>query len=291
METITEITDIYGNVVFKLFKSTAYARKNQVRMHRHTLFEISLIIKGNGNYLTEHGLENINQGDVFIFSGNEYHCIKDIEPCEDGKDMELLNIQFNSSFVLKDSESYTENFMDVFFKRKAGFSNKIGSSAESEKKLINNILLIKKECEDKLPCYHYAVKADLIRLLVVLYRDFNLTDANCEIRCGVKHTDEINKAVAFINAHYCENITLKEIVSVSTVSKSTFIAAFYQQYNMTTWDYINIKRIEKALSLLKNTDKTILCVATECGYNNTANFNRIFKKITGITPKVYRSAK
>ena len=51
---------------------------------------------------------------------------------------------------------------------------------------------------------------------------------------------------------------------------------------------INIKRIEKSLGLLKNTDDTVLSVAAACGYNNTANFNRIFRKITGLTPRQYR---
>ena len=59
---------------------------------------------------------------------------------------------------------------------------------------------------------------------------------------------------------------------------------------MTAWDYVNIKRIEKSLGLLKNTDDTVLSVAAECGYNNTANFNRIFKKITGLTPAEYRKS-
>ena len=59
---------------------------------------------------------------------------------------------------------------------------------------------------------------------------------------------------------------------------------------MTTWDYINIRRIERARELLAGTNDTVLAVATACGYNNTANFNRIFRKITGITPHEYRAS-
>ena len=57
---------------------------------------------------------------------------------------------------------------------------------------------------------------------------------------------------------------------------------------MTTWDYINIKRIEDSLTLLKSTNLTVLDIATKCGFNSTASFNKIFKKTTGITPKEYR---
>lgn len=47
----------------------------------------------------------------------------------------------------------------------------------------------------------------------------------------------------------------------------------------------------KVAGLLKNTSDTVLSVAAACGYNNTANFNRIFRKITGLTPKQYRKSR
>ena len=60
---------------------------------------------------------------------------------------------------------------------------------------------------------------------------------------------------------------------------------------MTLWDYISAKRINKAAQLLATETKTmnILDIATQCGYNSTANFNKAFKKITGMTPSEYRS--
>lgn len=69
------------------------------------------------------------------------------------------------------------------------------------------------------------------------------------------------------------------------------MVAFKNSFNMTPWDYIAIKRIEKATRLLRDSDETVLSVAIACGYNNTAGFNRIFKKITGLTPRGYRTGK
>lgn len=57
---------------------------------------------------------------------------------------------------------------------------------------------------------------------------------------------------------------------------------------MTVWDYINIKRIDKAVNLLTKTNDTVINIASKCGFNSPANFNRIFKKITGLTPKECR---
>ena len=60
---------------------------------------------------------------------------------------------------------------------------------------------------------------------------------------------------------------------------------------MTPWDYVNIKRTEYAKVLLNETDETVLSIALRSGFNNTANFNRIFKGVTAMTPSAYRRAK
>ena len=57
----------------------------------------------------------------------------------------------------------------------------------------------------------------------------------------------------------------------------------------TTCEFIIIlKRIEEALSLIKTTDMNILDIALECGFNNAANFNKIFKRYTNVSPGRFR---
>ena len=48
------------------------------------------------------------------------------------------------------------------------------------------------------------------------------------------------------------------------------------------------KRIDMAQALLLSTDEAVLDIAFQCGFNNSTNFNRAFKKITGISPTEYR---
>ena len=57
---------------------------------------------------------------------------------------------------------------------------------------------------------------------------------------------------------------------------------------MSLWDYLCIKRIECALNLIKTTDKNLLDIALECGFNNTVNFNKMFKKYTNVSPGSFR---
>ena len=287
MILINEIFDNCNNSIFKIFISTAAARKGVVRQHRHTEFELSLILSGKGIYKTENGNFDIQEDDIFLYSTNEYHCITDIFPDGDNLYMKLLNIHFSPSYIMgTDSLNRNTEYMNIFFSRKTPFENRIDRTNIYNPKLRELILSVKSECENKEPCYEAIVFARLTEILTLLLRHYNLTEnKNVKSLC---HIDNISSAITYINEHYNENITLNDITKAAHMHKTSFIANFKAIYNMTTWDYINIKRIEDSLTLLKSTDLTILDIATKCGFNSTANFNKIFKKTTGITPSEYR---
>lgn len=291
LNVIAELNDKYGNAVFRLFTSRAECREGQYRMHRHTQYEIGLIERGCGFYDTEHGREEISSGDIFLFSANEYHCITDIFPCGGKRDMQILNLQFLPGFILQDNGNQGESFMRVFTDRKADFCNKLDENNEYTGEIQKYMLCIKEECEQRQPCYEVIVKGMLCSLLVTLYRHFGLCEPENDDKSVCMHLGEVMRAAAYMNEHYCEDITLSDILSAASLGKTAFTSAFHEVFDMTAWDYVNIKRIEKSLGLLKNTDDTVLSVAAACGYNNTANFNRIFRKITGLTPKQYRKSR
>ena len=53
-------------------------------------------------------------------------------------------------------------------------------------------------------------------------------------------------------------------------------------------EYLNEVRISSACKFLIETDMGISEIAYECGYKTASNFNRIFKKLNGVTPKEYK---
>ena len=72
-------------------------------------------------------------------------------------------------------------------------------------------------------------------------------------------------------------------------------AALSLHFKMVTgiapYEYLVIRRIEYALNLLKETNMSIVEVPAHCGFNNLANFNRVFRKINGMTPSEYRKSR
>jgi YesN/AraC family two-component response regulator len=57
---------------------------------------------------------------------------------------------------------------------------------------------------------------------------------------------------------------------------------------MTFKEHLNRVRIEEAARLLANTDYSVMEIAIACGYKDQSYFTKVFKKLTGLTPKQYR---
>lgn len=281
---IDEFKDEYNNPVFSAYLSLVPAEKRQKRLHRHTDFELSLILSGGGVYYTENGECTFLEGDVFLFSANEQHCITEIR---DGG-LTILNLHFAPHFIYSGDGSKNHAFMNVFFNRADNFKNMLDNKNPAISIVREKFFAIKKECEEKQPCYKSEVKNLLVSILITVLRRFGC--ANLSEPCG-KVYDDINglqKAIEYINDNFTGEIRLDDIAAAATLSKFHFIRLFKASYNMTVWDYINIKRIDAAINLLSVSSDTVINVSMKCGFNTPANFNRIFKKITGVTPKDYR---
>ncbi len=79
-------------------------------------------------------------------------------------------------------------------------------------------------------------------------------------------------------------IGLSEAARVLGLSESTFSRTFSKHFGIPFKKYVMIKKIEKAVKLLKTTELKVVDVAYECGFNSISGFYDTFKKITGTTP-------
>lgn len=100
----------------------------------------------------------------------------------------------------------------------------------------------------------------------------------------------IETVFRFVESNYKGVCTL-EALSASTSYGYTYLSRFFKRYTgMSFIEYVNRHRVNEACFLLRDSDRTVLNVALECGFDSLRNFNRVFKRITGQTPSEYRNA-
>jgi YesN/AraC family two-component response regulator len=108
--------------------------------------------------------------------------------------------------------------------------------------------------------------------------------------------DEIMKKVAYL--FDVEKVYRKENISVQFLSEKLSIPSYQlswvinKKMNATFSELVNSFRVEevkKRLTSHQDADKTILEIAFDSGFNTKTSFNRVFKKLTNMTPSQYRN--
>lgn len=260
--------------------------KRTPRRHHHADFEIAVFGSGSGMYTVGGREYEIRPGDVFLFSTDEVHCITEIH----GDGMNYSMIHFSPSFIWSRHEKNGLHLLKVFFNRSESFTNRIDRDNPSTARIVSLVEQIGKELERGAAEYELMVYVRLAEILVLLERDYGYVDENAA-DIGAVNAKSVEKALAYIDGNLDSELTLEKIAAEAGMNKTYFSTLFKKLNGMSPWEYITVRRIEKAVSLLKTTDMSILETALVCGYNNTANFNRAFRKITGKVPSEVRAVR
>lgn len=97
------------------------------------------------------------------------------------------------------------------------------------------------------------------------------------------------KVVSYICDHFLEDISLKQLAKKFGYNEKYMSHCLHSLTNMNFTEIIAMYRIEHAKKLFQNDPKlSISDVAFACGFNAINTFNRMFKKITGMTPSRYK---
>lgn len=94
--------------------------------------------------------------------------------------------------------------------------------------------------------------------------------------------------IKYIKDHLYEELCVKKLADKANMSESNFHRVFKNEIGMSPVNFVNQARIQKATAMLSDPNIKIKEVFLACGYNNMSYFNRMFKKVHGISPKCYQ---
>ena len=96
-----------------------------------------------------------------------------------------------------------------------------------------------------------------------------------------------DRARLYVIEHVCEKISLSDVAEASFVSPGYLSRIFKRYVGINLVDYINKMKIEKAQSMMKNGQRRINELALSIGFDNVYYFSKVFKKISGVSPRDY----
>ena len=276
-----------GRFLLRIYQSRADFKRRAFTEHHHSAFEISYILSGQGVYRIDNHETDIREGDIYLFSTNEVHCITEIHG---DKPMVLLNIHFEPRFIWSPSgNALDERFLRIFLDRSEGFSNRLDRENPTTKEIAALILRMQKEADECPEAYELMLKTYLLNILVLLIRDYNYVSKKSPSLSHSERLLHMETALNYIDQNIATPMTLDELAQKAGMSRTYFSTVFKNLNGMTPWEYIGLKRIERARRLLRTTDKSVLEISLDCGFNNVSQFNRQFKSITGLKPMEYKN--
>ncbi len=98
------------------------------------------------------------------------------------------------------------------------------------------------------------------------------------------------EAADYLSMHLDEHITQVKLAKIFHVSRAHLCNAFKGVYGVPVYKYVRIQKIQTAALQLIHTDRTVIDIAIENGYDNPSKFSSAFKEIMGETPLDYRKA-
>ncbi len=102
------------------------------------------------------------------------------------------------------------------------------------------------------------------------------------------HRDRLHIARTYIDDHYAAPITLEHISSEAGFSPFHFIRLFQAVYRQTPHQYLVQQRIDKAKLLLASGDLSINDICYQVGFESLGSFSTLFRRETGLSPRLYR---
>ncbi len=100
----------------------------------------------------------------------------------------------------------------------------------------------------------------------------------------------VEAMVGFITEHYMEPLQLGQIAQAVGLHPGYATERFRTTFGITIMDYLAQQRVAHAQRLLATTEQTVLEVAMEAGFTSASRFYATFQKITGQSPRAYRSS-
>lgn len=249
----------------------------EVGWHQHLEYELILFTEGSGMSFIGNYVGEFETGDIFFLGSNLPHTFQ-----KSGNQItSAIVVQFRDDFwgnqFLQMPESRHIN--QLLHASLHGLKVTGATKAVLAKHIIEleNAIGFKRVLLLSACLYLLAENKEYVEVSTQEIKELTPKDKQC-----------IDRVFQFTIDSFKEPVSLPEVAAVACMSVPAFCRYFKRSTKKTYTEFLNEVRIGYACNLLQDTQKTVLEICYESGYNSIANFHRQFFKIKSYTPLQYR---
>jgi AraC-like DNA-binding protein len=254
-------------------------------LHRHEEIQITYIQEGEGTLIIGNSMQPFSSGEIYVIGVNVPHVFKSDPSYFTGdatKRVRASTVYFSLGGALSYLFELPEltDAQKYFLNLRSGFKVPQEAVAQLSAQLLN---ICSTTALDQL-----IVFLKMLETVVALGEVPVLSPGY--VPKLVREPDDILLAriSAYLMQHYHRDITLDEVAATAYMTPQAFCRYFKKHTQLTFVSYLNKMRINEACRrLLDGSFDSIAEVASECGFKNITNFNRVFKLAMGVSPRKY----
>lgn len=274
-----------GSFPVRVYKvSTGWCQET----HSHEYVQIWYVVSGSCTHIVEGAEYPLRAKNIFVIPPFVEHGLKD-----ERDNFTIICCEFPAELITGDNLfdpagrgllRYTciESFAAVLSRTRPCHTPGELSRVMLEQ-LLDEMLA---EYDRRAEYYEIILKADVLKLLTLLARDYSeaMADGGAIVR---SYSAYIDKAVAFIEENFRDKLHIEDAAKAASMSVSYFSYFFRERTGRSFREYVSQRRIEAAKVILLQ-GGTAAEAAAGAGFPDTAYFNRVFKKTQGVTPSAFR---
>ncbi len=131
-------------------------------------------------------------------------------------------------------------------------------------------------------------KVKILELLLVLSGNDLRNHQIAASRLSKSQVQLANQVAGYLSKHMNQHIKIEELARKFNVSDTHLKSIFKGVYGVPVFSYMRIQKMQSAAQLLIHTERSVMEIANEFGYNNGSKFTAAFREIMGETPSEYR---
>lgn len=269
---------IYRDMSYKYFP---------MPLHHHAEIEIVLITEGHGKRFVNDSMESFGPGDLVVIGSNIPHFHLSDKSYYQDNDLKCGScvIQFAPN-ILPDNMGDMHEFANI----KSLIDRSIHGVRFSGLHSMESVHEIMRTMDRLSGIKRYYT---LLRILNILGQQKNYTLISKFDYQGLVSEFEINDTALriynYLIANFKNNVTLDGVASHVNQNPTSLCRYFKKNTQKSIFDCLNEIRIGYACKLLLNSDFAISQIAYESGFQTLSNFNKQFKKVSGMSPTHYRT--
>lgn len=252
-------------------------------------YRLYYIKQGNGTVYMNQTSYQLEAGQLFLipkftfhsyecdgFMDHYYICFFDDTPGEKGIS-NPLNLNLHTQATPLDL-ALIERYMELNRGRTL--------PASDPKHYDNDRIIYQKSKRTALSRFSSSIESNGI--LLQLFSRF-ITEASLLSQTANNPYEKLDIVIHHINKNLDKRITVSDLADMMCITSDHFSKIFKKVVGMPPCEYLQMKRIERAQTLLLTTQQTILQIADKVGINNLSQFSRLFSKLTHCSPREYRA--